>query len=110
MNNYIVEIYLVINIKAHTIEYVGPTETRENQGCQIFLDTIYQNGWKYTKLLNNQMAITCLYVNSPSGYRIYQTLLFQGPPKITQIGIFGSKIHIPSGNPGEPWGTMGRTF
>jgi hypothetical protein len=28
------------------------------QGCQIFLDTIYQNGEKYTKLpLNYQMAI-----------------------------------------------------
>jgi hypothetical protein len=30
------------------------------QGCQIFLDTIYQNGKKYTKLpLNYQMAIKC---------------------------------------------------
>jgi hypothetical protein len=24
----------------------------------------------------------------------------QGPPKFTQIGIFGMKIHKPSGNPG----------
>jgi hypothetical protein len=31
-------------------------------GCQIFLDTIYQNGEKYTKLpLNYQMAITYMY-------------------------------------------------
>jgi hypothetical protein len=30
------------------------------QGCQIFLDTIYQNGGNYTKLpLNFQMAIKC---------------------------------------------------
>jgi hypothetical protein len=33
-------------------------KTRSEQGCQIFLDTIYQNGGKYTKLpLNYQMAI-----------------------------------------------------
>jgi hypothetical protein len=27
------------------------------------------------------------------------TFTFKGPPKFTQIGIFGLKIHIPSGNP-----------
>jgi hypothetical protein len=34
--------------------------TKLNQGCQIFLDTIYQNGGQCPKLtLNYQMAIKC---------------------------------------------------
>jgi hypothetical protein len=35
----------------------------------------------------------------PNGQIIYQPFQFQGPPKFTQIVIFGLKIYIPSGNP-----------
>jgi hypothetical protein len=73
------------------------------QGCQIFLDTIYQNGGKYTicidTLLPNghnryQSAIICtyVYVHILNGQRIQQPFPFQGPPKFTQIGIYGLKI------------------
>jgi hypothetical protein len=30
---------------------------------------------------------------------INTTFSFHGPPKSTQIGIFGTKIYVPSGNP-----------
>jgi hypothetical protein len=30
---------------------------------------------------------------------IYQHLPLQDPPKFTQMGIFGLKIYVPSGNP-----------
>jgi hypothetical protein len=73
------------------------------QGCQIFLDTQYQNGGKYTKWpLNYQMAIKGIYQMAAIysyGHRIYKPFIFLGPPKFTQIGIFGFKIHLPSGNP-----------
>jgi hypothetical protein len=29
--------------------------------------------------------------NIPNGHKIYQDFPFQGPPKFTQIGIFGMK-------------------
>jgi hypothetical protein len=66
------------------------------QGCQIFLDTIYQKGGKYTKVpLNVQMVVKCTkwqyYI--PNDHKIYQHFPFQGPPKCTQIGIFGLKIN-----------------
>jgi hypothetical protein len=45
------------------------------QGCQIFLDTIYQNGRKYIKLLKNYQ-MTIMYTNGcnihiPNGRRLY---------------------------------------
>jgi hypothetical protein len=50
----------------------------------------------YTKLpLNFQMAIKYTkwpeYI--PNVHRIYQAFLFKGPPKFTQIRIFGLKIY-----------------
>jgi hypothetical protein len=64
-----------------------------DQGCQIFLDTGYQNRGKDTKLpLNYQIA-----KNIPNGrnkiQRIYQPFPFQGAQTFTQIGIFGLKIN-----------------
>jgi hypothetical protein len=67
-----------------------------NQGCQILLDTIYQSGGKCTKLpLNYHVAIkyTQRLYYIPNGHRIYQLFPFQGPPKFTQIGIFGLKTN-----------------
>jgi hypothetical protein len=63
---------------------------------------MYQNGEKYTKLpLNYQMAIKCTQWPKciPNDQIIYQPFAIQGPPKFTQIGIFGLKIGISSGNP-----------
>jgi hypothetical protein len=63
-----------------------------NQGCQIFLDAIYQR--KYTKLLfNHQMAIkrTKWPYYIQKGQRLYQPFLLLGPLKFTQISIFGLK-------------------
>jgi hypothetical protein len=65
------------------------------QGCQIYLDTIYQIREKYTKFpLNYQVSIKCTKwpENISNGQRIYQPFPFQGPPKFIQIGIFGLKI------------------
>jgi hypothetical protein len=36
----------------------------------------------------------------PNRHRIYQPFPFHGPPKFTQIVVFGLKIPMPSGNPG----------
>jgi hypothetical protein len=66
------------------------------QGCQILLDIIYQNRGKYTKSpLHYHMAIKCTKLSwyIPNGHRIYQPFAFQGPPKFSQIGIFGMKIY-----------------
>jgi hypothetical protein len=64
-------------------------------GCQIFMDTINQNGGKYTKLpLNYQTVIKYVPIpNIPNGHRICQPVSLQGPPKFTAIGIFGLKIY-----------------
>jgi hypothetical protein len=42
---------------------------------------MYQMDIRYTKWL----------LNIPNGHKIYQHFTFQGPPKFTQIGIFGLK-------------------
>jgi hypothetical protein len=62
-----------------------------DQGCQIFLGTIYQHGGKYTKLTQN-ITNGCKMVKMAVKY-MYQHLPLQDPPKITQIAIFGLKIH-----------------
>jgi hypothetical protein len=72
------------------------------QGCQIFLDTTYQNGENIPKCHLN----TKWHWNIPIGRNISQMAIeyfnllrmFQGPPKFTQIGIFVLKIGIPSDN------------
>jgi hypothetical protein len=64
------------------------------QGCRIFLDSIYPNGGKYTKLpLNYQMAIknTKWQQYIPNGHRKNKLVSFQGPREFTQIWIFGQK-------------------
>jgi hypothetical protein len=35
-------------------------------------------------------------INIPNGHKIYQHFPFQGPPKFTQMGIFGLKNHLAS--------------
>jgi hypothetical protein len=52
------------------------------QGCQILPDTIYQNKGEYTKL--QQITIQQSHI-------IHQPVTLPGPPKFTQIGIFGFK-------------------
>jgi hypothetical protein len=69
-----------------------------NQGCQIFLDTLYQNGEKYTKIATKlpnghklyQISIICIFQMA-----IEYTNLFphQCPRRFSEIGIFGLKIH-----------------
>jgi hypothetical protein len=44
------------------------------QGCQIFLDTIYQNGEKCTKL-TQQYLMTIKYAHISNGRRIFQMTL-----------------------------------
>jgi hypothetical protein len=64
------------------------------QGCQIFLDTIYQNWGKCTKLpLNYHMAIKYQIAEIPNGDKVYQRFPFQKPPKFCQIWILGLKIY-----------------
>jgi hypothetical protein len=47
-------------------------------------------------------------IHIPKGLKIYQQFPFQGPPKTIQIGIFGFKIFIPSGNPAQSLSTKNR--
>jgi hypothetical protein len=72
----------------------------QNQGCQIFLDTTYQNGGKYTTTL-------------PNGHKIYQMTVkyFKWLLNIPALSILRpSEIYpnwyfwfenVPSGNPGQ---------
>jgi hypothetical protein len=51
---------------------------------------------KHTKMGKNIPNYHTLYQTSikyTNGHKIYQHFLFQGPPKFTQIGIFGLKIN-----------------
>jgi hypothetical protein len=73
------------------------------QSCQIFRGTTYQNGGKCTKWPQNipnghniyQMAIafTNWTQNRPNGHTLYQHLPLQDPPKYTQFGIYSLKIN-----------------
>jgi hypothetical protein len=72
-----------------------------NQGCQIFLHTIcipkwgdisnchYQTAIKYT----NWLDICNTYVYSKWPQNTYINFFIQGPPKLTQIGIYVPKIN-----------------
>jgi hypothetical protein len=59
---------------------------------------LYQHLEKYTRLPQNipfghkiyQMAIK---IPRPNVHKIYQNLILQDPPKLTQIAIFGLKIY-----------------
>jgi hypothetical protein len=64
--------------------------------CQILLDTIYQNERKYTKFtttLPKGYRIYQMTVKYSNDHKIYQHFPFSGPPKFTQIGIFGLKTN-----------------
>jgi hypothetical protein len=52
------------------------------------------------KYILNDSKIYQMTVNGPNGHRIDQHLPLQDRAKFTQIGIFGLKLHLPSGNPG----------
>jgi hypothetical protein len=60
-----------------------------NQGCQIFLGQNVPKREKYKKRPQT----------TPNGHKIYQHFPFKGPPKYTQIGIFGLKVGKPTGAP-----------
>jgi hypothetical protein len=51
------DIFCETDIKADTADI--HTYQRVLQGCQIFLDTIYQNEGKYTKLPQNYQLTKC---------------------------------------------------
>jgi hypothetical protein len=59
------------------------------QGCQIFIGTTYQNG----KTIPKGYKITQWSQNGPNGNKMHQLRPLQGPPKFTQIDIFGLKIY-----------------
>jgi hypothetical protein len=68
----------------------------KKQGCQIFLSTKYQKGKNipiYHKIYQMSIKYTKRLLNGPNVHQICQRLPLQGPPKITQIWIFGLKIY-----------------
>jgi hypothetical protein len=77
----------IFNSKHFQVVYAK--KNHNMQGCKISLGIIYQNSGEIyqmtTKLRNDPM--------------LYHCIPFQGTRKYTQIGIFGMKMHVPSGNP-----------
>jgi hypothetical protein len=66
------------------------------QGCQIFLGPNMPNWEKYNKwpkLCQTAINYTKWPYNIPNGHKNIQQLPFKGPPKFTQIGIFGLKTN-----------------
>jgi hypothetical protein len=57
-------------------------------GLGDFLCTIYRN----RKNISSEQKYTKRPQNRPNCHKIYQHIQFQGPPKFSQIGIFGLKI------------------
>jgi hypothetical protein len=55
--------------------------------------TKWENIPNYHKLYLTVITYTKWPYNIPNGHIIYQHYPFQGPPKFTQIGIFGLKIN-----------------
>jgi hypothetical protein len=81
---------------------VSRKDNRFNQGCQINLGARYQK----CKNVPNQQKVYQMVIqypkcpqNIPNGHKKYTHFPIYGPPKFTQIGIFGLKKK-PSGNPG----------
>jgi hypothetical protein len=60
------------------------------QDCQIFVSPNIPKQEKYTKI---PQTIPKRPFIIPNDRKVYQHLPFQGPPKFTQIGIFGLKIN-----------------
>jgi hypothetical protein len=70
-----------------------------HQGCQILLDTIYQNGGKYTKLpLNYHIAIPRMYQMAVIYSKWHTNLSIPKPCKMYPNWDFWFE-NIPSGNP-----------
>jgi hypothetical protein len=66
------------------------------QRCRIFLGATYQNGkniQKWPQNIRNGSKIDQMDIKFTDIFHSLDTA------KITQIGIFGLKIHTPSGNP-----------
>jgi hypothetical protein len=76
--------------------------TCTRQGCQIFLDTIYQNMGKYTKL-PQLYQIALEFTKWPQTFQIFikYTNIFHSKAlqNLSKSGFFWSE-NIPSGNPG----------
>jgi hypothetical protein len=68
----------------------------QSQGCQIFRGTVIPkcgNIYQKSTILTNGHTY-----NRSNWHKLHQHFQFRGPPKFTQIGIFGLK---PSGNPDQ---------
>jgi hypothetical protein len=74
------EVFLLLGDKAVS----GRNRETPHQGCQIFIDTIYQNGDNVTN---------CHTVCIPNGHERYQNDQFKGLPKCTKTGVFGLKMN-----------------
>jgi hypothetical protein len=76
------------------------------QGCQIFLETVYQNEGKDTKLPPKYQMVKNLpngcmyiiYVGIPNGQRIYNPFPFKWPSNVDPNWDFWFESK-PSGNP-----------
>jgi hypothetical protein len=73
-------------------------KTTQDQGCQIFIGTKYQNG--------ENIPIDCNIYQMATKY-VYQHLPMQDPKKFTQIGVFGFE-NMPSGNTAQYGCLLGR--
>jgi hypothetical protein len=81
------------------VSTVQHTKTGKNtpNNHKLYQMTTQNTKWTHNMYIN--------YINwphnIPNGNKLDRHLIFQDPPKFTQIGIFGKKIPVPSGNPGE---------
>jgi hypothetical protein len=73
-------------------------------GLPDCLGTRYQK-WqiytKYHKIYKMSIKYTKSPWNRPNVHKICQHLPLQDCPKFKQLSIFGLKMHLPSGNPGQ---------
>jgi hypothetical protein len=84
-------------VKRQTQEVKITTKCSVSRVARFFLIQIYQIGKNMTndhKLYQTAINYTKWLLNIPNGHKIYQHLQFKGPPKFTQMGIFGLKINI----------------
>jgi hypothetical protein len=68
----------------------------QSRVARFFLIQTYQIGKNITndhKLYQMALNYTKWPYNIPNGHKIYPHLPFKGPPKFTQIGIFGLKTN-----------------
>jgi hypothetical protein len=68
----------------------------DEQGCQSFRGTVYQNREnipKSHKIYQGAIKYIKRHENWPNSHKVYQHLPLQDPPKFTQIGIFGLNVN-----------------